>query len=60
MRVLSVDLANTSYANLGIILLEGNQNDFSTWPLAPQDLGLIGPPSSEDCWSFFSCKAWDY
>jgi hypothetical protein len=29
MRVLSVDLAYTSYANLGIIVLEESQNAFS-------------------------------
>jgi hypothetical protein len=48
MRVLSVDLANSSYANLGIVILEDKQNAFSAWTLAARGLGLTGPPSSED------------
>ena len=47
MRVLSVDLANTSYANLGIVVLEENQNAFSARALAARDLDLTGLPSPQ-------------
>jgi hypothetical protein len=45
VNILSVDLAHTSYANLGIILLEEDRDVFSVRRLYPGDLGLGGPPS---------------
>ena len=47
MKVLSVDLAHTSYANLGIVVLEGKDDAFSAAPLAPRDLDLTGTPSPQ-------------
>ena len=43
-----MDLANSSYANLGIIVLEENQEVFSTWAISARDLGLTGSPSPQD------------
>ncbi len=47
MPVLSVDLAHTSYANLGIILLEEHKSGFVAAPLTVDRLGLAGQPSPE-------------
>lgn len=47
MRVLSVDLA-TSYENIGIVVLEENQDAFCVRVLPAQDLNLKGPPSPQD------------
>ena len=43
--VLSVDLANTSYGNLGMVFLEETQGSWSVRTLSPRDLCLAGPPS---------------
>lgn len=48
MRVLSVDLANTTYTNLGIIILEETRDSFSARSLSARDIGLTGPPSPHD------------
>lgn len=47
MRVLSVDLA-TSYENIGIVVLEENQDAFCVRVLPAQDLNLKGPPSPQE------------
>jgi len=48
MKIFSVDLAHTSYENLGIILLEETQGGFVAHGLSPCDLSLIGTPSPKE------------
>lgn len=48
MRIVSVDLAHTSCANLGIVVLDDAGEGFAARTLAPQDLDLAGPPSPRD------------
>jgi hypothetical protein len=48
MRIISVDLAYTSYEKLGIILLEEKQGGFVAHGLSARDLALIGPPSPQE------------
>ncbi len=47
MSILSVDLAHTSYENLGIMLLEEKTGGLVAHAVAARDLGLIGPPSPQ-------------
>jgi hypothetical protein len=47
VKVLSVDLACASYANLGIVVLEEKNAAFAARPLASRDLGLTGTPSPQ-------------
>ena len=44
VQILSVDLANASYRNLGIVLLEVEGADVNVQRLAASDLGLTGAP----------------
>ncbi|MEN6488942.1 MAG: DUF429 domain-containing protein [Smithella sp.] len=44
MRILSVDLAHTSYQNLGIILLEETRGGFIAQSICAEELSLVGPP----------------
>jgi hypothetical protein len=48
MRILSVDLAHTSYQNLGIILLEETRDGFIAQGLSAGDLSLVGPPAPQE------------
>jgi hypothetical protein len=48
MKILSVDLAHTTYKNLGIILLEEKLGGFVAQGLSPEDLSLIGPTSPQE------------
>ena len=48
MRVVSVDLAHTSYANLGIVLLDEVKDHFEVRTLTSSDLRLTGSPSAAD------------
>jgi hypothetical protein len=45
VRVLSVDLAHTSCASLGIVVLESARKGFAARALAARELGLPDPPS---------------
>ena len=46
MRILSVDLAYTSYANLGIVGIDENGGRFSVRRFAPSEIGLAGSPEA--------------
>jgi hypothetical protein len=48
VRILSIDLVQSSYANLGIVTLEGDDTGFEAWPLIAGQLGLHGPPSPKE------------
>lgn len=47
MRILSVDLAHTSYENLGIILLDDTRGGFVAKVLTAAELSLFGQPSPQ-------------
>jgi hypothetical protein len=48
MKILSVDLAHTSYANLGIVILAETHGGFSAQAMAASDLDLAGKPSPDE------------
>lgn len=48
MRIVSVDLAHTSYANVGIVVLDEAAEAFVARTLAAKDLDLSGRPSAEE------------
>jgi len=46
LRILSVDLAHSSYNKLGVVLLEDSGDGFSVRAITPGDVGLTGEPSA--------------
>ncbi len=48
MRILSIDLAHTSYANLGIVSFDENDRSHVAEPLSARQLGLTGQPSPHE------------
>jgi predicted nuclease with RNAse H fold len=48
MRILSIDLAHTSYANLGIVSIEESERIYVAEPLTARQLGLTGQPSPKE------------